>query len=224
MNSSPVGTKKKVLIVDDHPLLRQGLGSVIDQQPDLVVCGEVGTAPAGLFAMAQFRPDVMIVDLSLEEGSGLDLIKDIHRQKPDMPILALSMHREELYGLRAIAAGARGYVMKTEPVQQVLAGLRKLLQGQMAVSDKILSQLVDQRGSNHAPSELAPEKCLSDRELEIFRFYGEGRSTRQIAAKLRIAVSTVFAHRANIKRKLKLATATELISGAARFLSEDSRA
>jgi DNA-binding NarL/FixJ family response regulator len=223
MNSqiAPAPLKKTVLIVDDHPLLREGLSRVINQQPDLATCGAVGTASAGLFAMVRERPDVMIVDLSLEEANGLDLIKDIHLQKPNLPILALSMHREELYGPRAIAAGARGYVMKSEPVDRILTALRQLLQGQLAVSAAVRKQLSDPPDQRQIPSPPAPAEQLSQRELEIYRGFGQGRSTRQIAAKLRIAVSTVFAHRANIKRKLKLANATELVSAATRYLAED---
>lgn len=219
--SVPAPPKKKVLIVDDHPLLREGLSRVINQQSDLAVCGEAGTASAGLFAMVRLHPDVMIVDLALEESNGLDLIKDIHLQKPGLPILALSMHREELHGPRAIAAGAQGYVMKSEPVEHVLAALRKLLLGQRAVSAAVQSQIDDPPNARQIAAASAPAERLSRRELEIFRSFGQGRNTRQIAAKLRLAVSTVFAHRANIKRKLKLANATELVSAAARFVTEE---
>ena len=222
--AGPAGSKKTVLIVDDHPLLREGLSRVINQQSDLAVCGEAGTASAGLFAMVRERPDVMIVDLSLDEANGLDLIKDVHLQKPELPILVLSMHREELYGPRAIAAGARGYVMKSEPVEQVLAALRQLLQGQRAVSAAVRKQIDDPPDQRQIPAAPAPAERLSTRELEIFRCFGKGHSTRQIAAKLRIAVSTVFAHRANIKRKLKLDHATELVSAATRFLTEEGLA
>lgn len=219
--SVPAPPKKKVLIVDDHPLLREGLSRVINQQSDLAVCGEAGTASAGLFAMVRLHPDVMIVDLALEESNGLDLIKDVHLQKPGLPILALSMHREELHGPRAIAAGAQGYVMKSESVEHVLAALRKLLLGQRAVSAAVQSQIDDPPNARQISAAPAPAERLSKRELEIFRSFGQGRSTRQVAAKLRIAVSTVFAHRANIKRKLKLENATEMVSAATRFLAEE---
>lgn len=213
--------RKKVLIVDDHPLVREGLSRIINQQSDLVVCGEAGTASAGLFAMVRERPDVMIVDLSLEEANGLDLIKDVHLQKPGLPILALSMHREDLYGPRAIAAGARGYVMKSEPVDQVLVALRKLLLGQMAVSAAVRNQIDHPPGQRQIPPPISPAARLSPRELEIFRSFGKGDSTRKVAARLRVALSTVFAHRANIKRKLKLENATEMVSAATRFLAEE---
>ena len=213
--------RKGVFIVDDHPVLRQGLGALIDAQSDMRVCGEADSAPVAKTEVARCSPDVVIVDISLATGSGLELIKDLHYQHPGLPLLALSMHREELYGPRAIAAGAKGYVCKSEPVTHVLVALRRLLQGQLAVSEKVLGLLVD-RNSRKAPDPAALP--LSDRELEIFRLFGEGRSTREIAARLRIAVSTVFAHRANIKHKLKLTNATELVSAAARFVAVDDRA
>ena len=213
--------RKGVFIVDDHPVLRQGLGALIDAQSDMRVCGEADSAPLAKTEVARCSPDVVIVDISLATGSGLELIKDLHYRHPGLPLLALSMHREELYGPRAIAAGAKGYVCKSEPVTHVLVALRRLLQGQLAVSEKVLGLLVD-RNSRKAPDPAALP--LSDRELEIFRLFGEGRSTREIAARLRIAVSTVFAHRANIKHKLKLTNATELVSAAARFVAVDDRA
>ena len=196
-NRSP---RRKVLIIDDHPLLRDGLAKVINQQPDLAVCGEAANARAGLAAAAKLRPDVAIVDLSLEEGSGLDLIKDIHARDPKLPVLVLSMHPEHLYAERAIRAGARGYLMKREPVERVLAALRKVLAGQMAVSDDIVSRLLsgaNGRAKREAP--IDPAELLSDRELDVFRALGQGLGTRQIAAKLRLAVSTIETHRANIK-------------------------
>ena len=215
--------RKGVFIVDDHPVLRQGLGALIDAQSDMRVCGEADSAPVAKTEVARCSPDVVIVDISLATGSGLELIKDLHYQHPGLPLLALSMHREELYGPRAIAAGAKGYVCKSEPVTHVLVALRRLLQGQLAVSEKVLGLLVD-RNRRKVPDPDSAALPLSDRELEIFRLFGEGRSTREIAARLRIAVSTVFAHRANIKHKLKLANATELVSAAARFVAVDDRA
>ena len=218
-NRSP---RRKVLIVDDHPLLRDGLAKVINQQPDLAVCGEAANARAGLAAAAKLRPDVAIVDLSLEEGSGLDLIKDIHARDPKLPMLVLSMHPEHLYAERAIRAGARGYLMKREPVERVLAALRKVLAGQMAVSDDIVSRLLsgaNGRAKREAP--IDPAELLSDRELDVFRALGQGLGTRQIAAKLRLAVSTIETHRANIKLKLGVTRATELVARAARFVADD---
>ena len=214
--------RKKVLIVDDHPLLREGLGKIINQQEDLVMCGEAGDASSGLTAVATCRPDVVIVDISLEEGSGLDLIKDLHARHPRLPVLALSMHDEDVYADRALRAGASGYVMKREPAGTVMAALRKVLRGQTAVSEHIASSVVGRclRGEPLAGRSLT--ETLSDRELEIYRCLGDGHGTRVIAAKLRIAVSTVESYRASIKQKLNLKNATELVSSAARFVAAET--
>jgi len=221
-NKPPRNVRTKVLIVDDHPLLREGLGRVINQQEDLVVCGAVGDASNGLAAVTRCRPDVMIVDISLEKGSGLELIKDAHTQRPQLPILALSMHHEDLYADRAIRAGASGYVMKREPVGAVITALRKVLSGQMAVSENVVSRLMGRRVRGEQPAGRSLAELLSDRELEIYRCLGEGCGTRAIAAKLRIAVSTVESYRASIKRKLNLRNATELVSHAAQFVAAES--
>ncbi|HPT16399.1 MAG TPA: response regulator transcription factor, partial [Kiritimatiellia bacterium] len=160
--------------------------------------------------------------LSLEDGSGLDLIKDVHARNPALPMLVLSMHPEHLYAERAIRAGARGYLMKREPVERVLAALRKVLAGQMAVSDDVVSRLLsgaNGRAKREAPIDLA--ELLSDRELDVFRALGQGLGTRQIAAKLRLAVSTIETHRANIKLKLGVTRAPELVARAARFVAND---
>ena len=218
---APNSRKRNVLIVDDHPLLRDGLAKVINQQPDLAVCGEAADARAGLAAAAKLRPDVVIADLTMDEGNGLDLIKDLHLRQPGLPVLVLSMHHENLYAERAVRAGARGYVMKREPVAAVLAALRKVLAGQMALSEEIVRRLLDApaRGRKSAAS---PADVLSDRELEVFRLLGQGFGTRQIAEKLRLATSTVESYRAGIKQKLGLARATELVARAAQFVANDA--
>ncbi len=214
--------RKKVLIVDDHPILREGLARVINQQEDLVVCGEAGTAPEGLAAVARRRPDAAIVDISLDESSGLDLIKDIAARHPRLPVLALSMHHENLYAERAIRAGAKGYVMKREPVEVMLAALRKVLGNQIAVSENIVSRLLGPSGRGKEPAADSPADLLSDRELEVFRLFGEGHGTRQIASKLHLAASTVESYRAAIKQKLGLVNGTELVARAARFVAGES--
>jgi DNA-binding NarL/FixJ family response regulator len=225
MKSAPAPSppKKRVLIVDDHPLLRDGLAKVLNQQVDLMVCGEAGDVSGGLAALSTCRPDVVIVDLSLGEGNGLDLIKAICARNAKLPILVLSMHNENLYAERAVRAGARGYVMKREPVGAVVAALRKVLAGHMALSENIVTRLLATPELKGAALAGAPSELLSDRELDVFRCYGEGRNTREIAARLGIAPSTVESHRAGIKRKLKLDNATELVSAASRFLADETR-
>ena len=220
---APNGRKRKVLIVDDHPLLRDGLAKVINQQPDLAVCGEAADARAGLAAAAKLRPDVVIADVTMDEGNGLDLIKDLHLRQPGLPVLVLSMHHENLYAERAVRAGARGYVMKREPVAAVLASLRKVLAGQMALSDAIVRRLLDAPARVRKSAAASPAEVLSDRELEVFRLLGQGFGTRQIAEKLRLATSTVESYRAGIKQKLGLARATELVARAAQFVVDEPR-
>ena len=221
--AAPARRKRQVLIVDDHPLLRDGLAKVINQQADLAVCGEAADARAGLAAAAKLRPDVVIADLTMDEGNGLDLIKDLHLRQPGLPVLVLSMHHENLYAERAVRAGARGYVMKREPIAAVLAALRKVLAGQMALSDEIVRRLLDAplRARKTAAS---PADVLSDRELEVFRLLGQGCGTRQIASKLRLATSTVESYRAGIKQKLGLARAPELVARAAQFVASEPQA
>ena len=221
--TAPASRKRNVLIVDDHPLLRDGLAKVINQQPDLAVCGEAADARAGLAAAAKLRPDVVIADLTMDEGNGLDLIKDLHLRQPGLPVLVLSMHHENLYAERAVRAGARGYVMKREPVAAVLAALRKVLAGQMALSDAIVRRLLDAPARVRKTAAASPAEVLSDRELEVFRLLGQGFGTRQIAEKLRLATSTVESYRAGIKQKLGLARATELVARAAQFVVDEPR-
>ena len=220
---APNGRKRKVLIVDDHPLLRDGLAKVINQQPDLAVCGEAPDARTGLAAAVQLRPDVVIADLTMDEGNGLDLIKDLHLRQPGLPVLVLSMHHENLYAERAVRAGARGYVMKREPVAAVLAALRKVLAGQMALSEEIVLRMLDAPARARKAAAASPAEVLSDRELEVFRLLGQGSGTRQIAEKLRLATSTVESYRAGIKQKLGLARATELVARAAQFVLDEPR-
>lgn len=218
--AEPRSPRKKVLIVDDHPLLRDGLGKVVNQQPDLVVCGEAGDARAAMAALPKCRPDVVIVDLTMEVGNGLDLIKDIHARNPRLPLLVLSMHHENLYAERAIRAGARGYVMKREPVGTVIAALRKVLAGRLALSENMVGRMLATPDRGKKAPAGSPADLLSDRELEVFRLLGHGWGTRQIADKLHVATSTVETHRAGIKQKLGLARATELVARAAQFVAD----
>lgn len=213
---------RRVLIVDDHPLVRHGLAKIINQQADLVVCGEAANAREGLAAVIRLQPDVVIVDLSLEEGNGIGLIKDIHARRSGVPVLVLSMHPESLYAERVIRAGARGYLMKREPVGVVLNALGKVLAGQVVLSEEMDARLLTARKRpGKTPATFA--NLLSDRELEIFCLLGQGVGTRAIARQLHVAISTVETHRANLKRKLGLRNANELVSTATRFVAEANR-
>ena len=204
----------RILLVDDHPLVREGVANLIRQQPDLQVCGEAASEALALQLIGTTRPDVAVVDLSLEAGSGLELIKSIKAMHPGVAMLALSMHDESLYAERALRAGARGYLMKREAAKKVIQGIRTVLAGQLFVSEKIAAQMAEKFVGGRMASPVSPAEQLSDRELEVFQLLGRGHSTRQIADHLHVGFKTVQAYSARIKEKLKLANATELLRAA----------
>jgi DNA-binding NarL/FixJ family response regulator len=206
--------KTRVLLIDDHAILRQGLAQLINQEADLTVCGEAEEAPKGFEMVGTLKPDVAVVDISLKGGNGLELIKNIKASHPNLPILVLSMHDESLYAERALRAGSLGYIMKEEAAESVLVGIRKVLKGEVVLSDKMQGRLLHQLVSGRLKQGSSPIDTLSDRELEVFRNIGEGRSTRQIADELHLSVRTVEAYREYIKEKLTLRNATELVQHA----------
>jgi DNA-binding NarL/FixJ family response regulator len=205
--------KIKILLVDDHPLVREGVANLIHQQPDLEVCGEAANEPQALQLIGGMLPDVAVVDLSLEKGSGLELIKSIKAMYPGVAMLALSMHDESLYAERALRAGARGYLMKREAAKKVIQGIRAVQAGQLFVSEKIAA-LMAERFVEGRTASASPVEELSDRELEVFQLLGSGQGTRQIADHLHVGFKTVQAYCARIKEKLRLANATELLRAA----------
>jgi DNA-binding NarL/FixJ family response regulator len=211
--------KIKILLVDDHPLVREGLANLIHQQPDLEVCGEAAGEPQALQMIGTLQPDIAVVDLSLEDGSGLELMKSIKAMHPAVAMLALSMHDESLYAERALRAGARGYLMKREAAKKVIQGIRAVLAGQVFVSDKIAA-LMAERFVEGRTAAASPVAQLSDRELEVFQLLGRGQSTRQIADHLHVGFKTVQAYCARIKDKLQLANATELLRAAMQWNAE----
>src|ERR1700678_563024 len=205
--------KKTVFVVDDHPLLRQGLAMLINRESDLMVCGEAEEAPTAMKALAAARPDILIVDISLNGPDGLDLLKNIRALYPSLPVLILSMHDESIYAERALRARANGYIMKQEATERVLVAVRRILAGDIYLSDRMAHKLLHQyiSGSADINSRLS---TLSDRELEVFRLIGEGRSTRQIAEKLHLSIKTVETYQAHIKEKLSLHSGRELVQHA----------
>jgi DNA-binding NarL/FixJ family response regulator len=206
--------KKTVLVVDDHPLMRQGLALLINQQQDMRVCGEAEEAQAALQAVAQLRPDIMILDISLNGPDGIEILKKIRTTDPDLPVLVLSMHDEAIYAERALCARANGYIMKQEATEKVLVAVRRILSGEVYLSERMSNKMLQQYigGSPHMiQSRIA---TLSDRELEVFRRIGEGRATREIAEELHLSVKTVETYQAHIKDKLALRSGRELIQHA----------
>ena len=205
--------KKQVFLVDDHPLVRQALSQLINQSGDMAVCGEAEGAPEALRSIAALKPDVAVVDLTLKEGSGLDLVKDLKLRHPDLPVLVLSMHDESTYAERLLRSGARGYVMKDQASDRVVAALRCVLGGEVYLSEKMSARMLHKLVGGAAAS-LSPVDLLSDRELQVFELIGQGTGTRNIAEKLHLSVKTVETYREHIKLKLKLDNATDLLQHA----------
>jgi len=218
----PSQSRHRILIVDDHPMMREGLRTLISRERDLIVCGEAETAGQALDAVAKLKPDLVLADITLPGPNGIELIKDICALQQGMLILVISMHDESLYAERVLRAGARGYIMKQESGPTMMRAIRQVLAKGIYLSDKmsarILENVVGQR------TKASPIERLSDREWEVFQLIGRGKSTVQIADELHLSTKTVEAHRARVKEKLDLQTMTELISFASRWVeTQDGR-
>ena len=211
---SQISVKKRILVVDDHPIVRQGLALLINREPDLVVCGEAEEAMGAMHVLASARPDVLIVDISLNGPDGLDLLKTIRTTHPTLPVLILSMHDESIYAERALRAGANGYIMKQEATEKVLVAVRRILSGEIYVSDRIANKMLKHYITGSGTLRNSSIADLSDRELEVFRLIGEGHGTRQIAEELHLSIKTVESYQAHIKEKLSLRSARELMQHA----------
>lgn len=211
--------KRRIFLVDDHPVTREGLARLINHEADLEVCGEAGTAAAALLAIESRKPDLVIIDVSLTTGaSGLELMKDLSARDARLRMLALSTHDETLYAERALRAGAKGYVMKHEPTAQVMLAIRKVLHGEVFLS-KAMNERMLRKMTARGGAPLASEiERLSDRELEVYRLLGQGRGTRQIAGELNLSISTVETYRTHIKEKLRLNGAPELVRHAVEWV------
>jgi DNA-binding NarL/FixJ family response regulator len=209
--------KIKVLLVDDHPLVREALAILINQQSDLEICGEAGSEPDALELVRTVQPSVAIVDITLENGSGLELIRNIKALHPSVKILVLSMHDESLYAERSLRAGARGYIMKREATKKTIEGIRSVLAGQLYVSEKIIAEMNEKFVAGVPAADISPLQQLSNRELEVFELLGLGHNTRQVADHLHVGFKTVQSYCARIKEKLQLANANELLREAVRW-------
>jgi DNA-binding NarL/FixJ family response regulator len=206
--------KAKVFLVDDHPIVRQGLGLLINREPDLAVCGEAEDAPSALQRMASAQPDLMVIDISLDGPDGLELLKTIRLKEPILPVLILSMHEESTYAERSLRAGANGYIMKQEATERVLVAIRRILEGKVYLSERLTNKMLEQFVHGAGSSKNNPLTTLSDRELEVYRLIGAGHGTRQIADELHVSVKTVESYQAHIKEKLSLRNARELVQHA----------
>ena len=210
----PETTKSRIFIVDDHPIVRQGLALLINREPDLEVCGDAEEANSALRLTEMTRPDLVVVDISLNGPDGLDLLKTLRTRSPKLPVLMLSMLDELLYAERALRAGANGYIMKQEATERVLVAIRRILGGEMYVSDRMASKMLHRFARDSQPEVQLPIAGLTDRELEVFRLIGAGHGTRQIADELHISVKTVESYQAHIKEKLSLKNSRELVQRA----------
>jgi DNA-binding NarL/FixJ family response regulator len=210
----PQVKKKTVFVVDDHPLLRQGLALLINREEDLMVCGEAEEAQTAMREIAANKPDILIADISLNGPDGLDLLKNLRVLYPTLPVLVLSMHDESIYAERALRARANGYIMKAEATEKVLVAVRRILGGDIYLSDRMANKLLHQYIAGSSLDMNSRLTALSDRELEVFRLIGEGRSTRQIAEKLHLSIKTVETYQAHIKEKLSLHSGRELVQHA----------
>ncbi len=207
----------RVLIVDDHPIVRQGLTQLIAQASDLEVCGEAADAATAVLAIDELHPDVAVVDLMLKESSGIELIKDIKSRCPDVRILVISMHDEAVYAERALRAGAHGYIMKEQATHKVLTALRRVLAGDVYVSDEMVGRILRRMvGGNQSDG----IERLSDRELEVFQWIGRGLSVGEIADRLKVSPKTIESYRGHIKEKLSLATANDVLRIAVSWLEQ----
>ena len=216
MTGNLESAKKRVFIVDDHPLVREWLTVLIQQQADLIVCGDAATPKEAIQGVHATKPDLAIVDISLRNASGIELIKDLRIARPNLAVLVLSMHEESRYAESALRAGAKGYVIKRESTKKVIEAIRELLEGKFYLSAPVAQALTKQFVEGKMLATASPIDQLSDRELAVFELLGQGLSTRQIAEALQLSIKTVQAYCARIKEKLDLVSATELIREAVR--------
>lgn len=213
--------QKRILIVDDHPVFRHGIAALITAEKNLAVCGEADSAPAALEAMRRLKPDLAMLDISLQGTNGIELVKLMRAEQPRLPIIILSMHDESLYALRALRAGARGYVMKGEAMSHVLTALRKVLAGDIYVSPRFSERLVFKAIQSLEGGMGSPVDKLSDRELEVLQLLGRGFGTREIANELHLSVKTIETHRAHIKEKLGFKDAGEMVRFSIEWVAQE---
>lgn len=205
-----VSQKKRILLVDDHPITRQGMKALIEQQLDLEVCGEADSAPHAVELFGKLAPDLAIVDVALKTSNGIELTKNLKAMSPTFPVLVVSMHDESLYAERAIRAGAMGYVMKQEAGEKIITAIRRLLQGEIYLNEKVKERMLQRFVNKRGETQFSIDS-LSDREMEVFQLIGNGYSTRQIAQKLNLSTKTIDSYREHLKIKLNLSSGTELV-------------
>ncbi|MCX5659583.1 MAG: response regulator transcription factor [Planctomycetota bacterium] len=223
MNGPTKATAKdvRILVVDDHSIVRRGLVDVIKREPGMTVCAEAASAKEAIQAIREHKPRLAIMDLSLQDFSGMELIKQIKAMDPAVSMIVHSIHDELLYAERALRAGAHGYVMKSEETEKLVAAIRTVVKGEIFVSDRMSSRILGRMMGSKVDINSQPIEMLSDRELEVFEDLGRGQGTRQIAEKLCVSIKTVESHRESIKTKLNLKTASELIHVATHWVMRE---
>ncbi len=202
---------RRVLIVDDHPIVRQGLRRIMENEDDLTVCGDAETTPQARASIKELNPDIVITDISLTHGDGIELVRDVRAHHPQLPILVLSMHDETIYAERMLSAGANGYIMKQAASEQFLIAVRRVLEGHIYVSETVGNNMIQKFAGGTATLSTNPIDRLSNRELQIMHMIGKGMSTREMADTLHLSIKTVESHRQRIKRKLNLRTGMQLV-------------
>lgn len=210
----PAARRARILLVDDHPLVRERMAEIINQAPDLMVCGEAQDRAGALAAMAAHRPELAIIDLALKDSDGLELIKDIRLHWPNVLMLVVSMYEESLYAERVIRAGARGYVTKQEATRDILSAIRRVLSGRVYLNENVSARIIDRLADRSVPGAATPAEMLADRELQVFELLGRGLAVKEIARRLRIATKTVDTYRRRIREKLNLQTSSQLLQHA----------
>ncbi|MCB1276530.1 response regulator transcription factor [Prosthecobacter sp.] len=219
---APANYQRRILIVDDHPLFRKGIMMLMEHEPDILICGEAETAVEALGLVEQLELDLVIADISLKDTNGIELVKSLRALRPELPVLVLSMHDESLYAERALRAGARGYLMKQAPPDQVVTAIRQVLRGELYLSAAANLLMLNTFVSGRDNTGKSSVEKLSDRELEIFELLGKGRGTSMIAHDLHLSIKTIEAHRSHIKTKLGLSTAPELVRAAVEWVTQRS--
>ena len=213
--------KSRVFLVDDHPIKRQGLVALINREPNLVVCGEADSAPVAIDMIQKLMPDIALVDVTLKTTSGIELMKHLKALRPEMPVLMMSMHDESLFAERALRAGAKGYIMKLEPSATILAAIRRILSGELYLSEKMKEKMLHRLVKTGGTEVVYSIDTLSDREMEVFQLIGNGYGTRQIATRLNLSVKTIDSYREHLKLKLRLDGGTELVRHAIQWVKSE---
>ena len=208
----------RILVIDDHPFMRAGLAQLVDRQADMQVCGEAGNPVEAARELARLRPDLVLTDITMPGRSGLEFIKDLQTTDAKLPVLVISMHDEAIYAERVLRAGARGYIMKEAGGENLLAAIRRIMAGQIYLSPQMSARILENLAGRRPRGSSSPIEKLTDREFEVFRLIGQGKSTRDIAAQLHLSPKTVDVHRSHLKEKLELKDATALVRHAVRWV------